>query len=146
MTVGLPTVSTAHAPYSWSFRSWHSACSGSSHALASWSRFKSHPFHSTWCLFPRGAAGAGPAISAFQKAIRGDCEVLRDHICKEMNELNLERCRCIPKGVPGADWRVLQEIVAADPQRALVKARTWAGMTETAIALGSAVLPPGMAA
>ena len=70
-----------------------------------------------------GAAGAGPPVSAFQKAIRGGCEVLRDHICKEMNELNLERCRCIPKGVPGADWRVLQEIVAAQPERALFKAR-----------------------
>ena len=43
--------------------------------------------------------------------------MLRDHICKEMNPLNLERCRCIPKNVPGADWRVLQEIVAADPSR-----------------------------
>ena len=40
---------------------------------------------------------AGPPVSAFQKAIRGDATVLRDHICKEMNELNLERCRCIPK-------------------------------------------------
>ena len=84
----------------------------------------------TCCLFPSGAAGAGPAISAFQKAIRGDCEVLRDHICKEMNELNLERCRCIPKGVPGADWRVLQEIVAAEPDRANFKARISAGMTD----------------
>lgn len=25
--------------------------------------------------------------------------------------------RCIPKNTPGADWRVLQEIVAADPTR-----------------------------
>ena len=47
--------------------------------------------------------------------------VLRDHICKEMNELNLERCRCIPKNVPGADWRVLQEIVDAQPERTLYK-------------------------
>ena len=37
---------------------------------------------------------SGPAISAFQKFIRGDNTILRDHICKEMNELNLERCRC----------------------------------------------------
>ena len=60
---------------------------------------------------------AGPAVSAFQKRIRANAAVLKDHICKEMNELNLERCRCIPKGIPGADWRVLQEIVAADPSR-----------------------------
>ena len=59
----------------------------------------------------------GPPVSAFQKRIRGGAEVLRDHICKEMNALNLERCRCIPKNVPGADWRVLQQIVAADPAR-----------------------------
>ncbi|BDA51554.1 DNA (cytosine-5)-methyltransferase 1B [Coccomyxa sp. Obi] len=63
----------------------------------------------------------GPPVSAFQKAIRGDCTVLHDHICKEMNELNLERCRCIPKNTPGADWRVLQEIVAANPDRATFK-------------------------
>ena len=36
-----------------------------------------------------------------------------------MNALNLERCRCIPKNVPGADWRVLQELVAEDPSREL---------------------------
>jgi DNA (cytosine-5)-methyltransferase 1 len=42
---------------------------------------------------------------------------LRDHICKEMNPLNLERCRCIPKDTPGADWRVLLEIVKNDPSR-----------------------------
>ena len=51
--------------------------------------------------------------------------MLRDHICKEMNELNLERCRCIPKDVPGADWRVLQEIVDANPERTLYKVRIW---------------------
>lgn len=62
-------------------------------------------------------ACSGPPVSAFQRQIRGDSAVLRDHICKEMNDLNLERCRCIPKNVPGADWRVLQEIVAADPSR-----------------------------
>lgn len=56
-------------------------------------------------------------MSAFQKRIRGGATKLRDHICKEMNALNLERCRCIPKNVPGADWRVLQQIVAADPSR-----------------------------
>ena len=31
-----------------------------------------------------------------------------------MNDLNLTRCRCIPKGVPGADWRVLKQIIADD--------------------------------
>ena len=56
-------------------------------------------------------------MSAFQKRIRSGAGALTDHVCKEMNPLNLERCRCIPKGVPGADWRVLQHIVAQDPSR-----------------------------
>ena len=43
-----------------------------------------------WHGARRRAAG-----EAFQKATRGDCTVMHDHICKEMNELNLERCRCI---------------------------------------------------
>lgn len=60
---------------------------------------------------------AGPAVSAFQKKIRGEETELHDHICKEMNALNLERCRCIPKEQPGADWRVLQTIVEEDPSR-----------------------------
>ena len=63
-------------------------------------------------------------MSAFQKRIRNGATVLTDHICKEMNELNLERCSCIPKNVPGADWRVLLEIVAADPSRETFKVRT----------------------
>ena len=58
-----------------------------------------------------------PAASAFQKAIRGNCEVLYDHECKYMNEINLQRCRCIPVGVPGADWRTLEEVVAKDPSK-----------------------------
>jgi DNA (cytosine-5)-methyltransferase 1 len=33
--------------------------------------------------------------SAYQRFIRGKNTVLRDHICKEMNELNLERCRWV---------------------------------------------------
>ena len=56
-------------------------------------------------------------MSAFQKRIRSGAQVLYDHLTKEMNPLNLERCRCIPKNMPGADWRVLQEIVADDPSR-----------------------------
>ncbi|KAF6265105.1 hypothetical protein COO60DRAFT_1470199 [Scenedesmus sp. NREL 46B-D3] len=60
---------------------------------------------------------SGPAVSAFQKLMRSKADVLRDHICKEMNDLNLERCRCIPKDAPGADWRVLLEIVKNDPSR-----------------------------
>ena len=60
---------------------------------------------------------AGPPVSAFQKRVCGTEVVLRDHICKEMNPLNLERCRCIPKNQPGADWRVLQQIVEEDPSR-----------------------------
>ncbi|GFR46091.1 hypothetical protein Agub_g7558 [Astrephomene gubernaculifera] len=68
----------------------------------------------------------GEPVSAFQRDMRAaggpDAdEVVRDHIVKPMNELNLERCRCIPKGVPGADWRVLQQIVAADPSREFYK-------------------------
>ncbi|KAF8083357.1 hypothetical protein N665_0778s0010 [Sinapis alba] len=47
-------------------------------------------------------------ISWFQKEIRGDKIVLTDHICKEMNELNLTRCKRIPKR-PGADWRDLTD-------------------------------------
>jgi len=58
-----------------------------------------------------------PPATAFQIAVRGDCEVLYDHVCKYMNDLNMERCRCIPKNCPGADWRVLEEIVAKDPSR-----------------------------
>ena len=58
-----------------------------------------------------------PPQSAFQRAVRKDCTRLMDHISKQMNDLNLERCRCIPKNCPGADWRVLEEIVRQDPSR-----------------------------
>ncbi|XP_057806538.1 DNA (cytosine-5)-methyltransferase 1B-like [Salvia miltiorrhiza] len=47
-------------------------------------------------------------ISWFQKKIRGNLNILTDHISKEMNELNLIRCQKIPKR-PGADWRDLPE-------------------------------------
>lgn len=47
-------------------------------------------------------------ISWFQKKIRGSMDELIDHIAKEMNELNLIRCKKIPKR-PGADWRDLPE-------------------------------------
>ncbi|XP_073311482.1 DNA (cytosine-5)-methyltransferase 1B-like [Primulina huaijiensis] len=50
---------------------------------------------------------SGP-ISWFQKKIRGNMEVLNDHIAKEMNELNLIRCQRIPRR-PGADWRDLPD-------------------------------------
>ncbi|XP_010442374.1 PREDICTED: DNA (cytosine-5)-methyltransferase 1-like [Camelina sativa] len=46
------------------------------------------------------------AVSWFQKEIRGNTIALTDHICKELNELNLIRCKKIPKK-PGADWRDL---------------------------------------
>ena len=49
--------------------------------------------------------------------------MLLDHISKNMNELNLERCRCIPVNTPGADWRVLQQIVRDDPSRTMFKVR-----------------------
>eukprot|EP00798_Chlamydomonas_sp_ICE-L_P026223 gene26223-11957_t len=47
--------------------------------------------------------------SAYQKFIRGKAKVLKDHDCKAMNEVNLERCR------------VLQEIVKADPSKEMYK-------------------------
>ena len=72
--------------------------------------------------------------SAFQRMIRsglpppssgGDSakQPLYDHISKTMNELNVERCRCIPKGVPGADWRVLRKVLANDRKQPLEKQR-----------------------
>jgi len=45
-------------------------------------------------------------VSWFQKQIRGNMLALNDHISKEMNELNLIRCKRIPKR-PGCDWRDL---------------------------------------
>ncbi|KFK37543.1 dna methyltransferase 2 [Arabis alpina] len=51
--------------------------------------------------------GADP-VSSFQKVIRGNTISLTDHICKGMNELNLIRCKNIPKR-PGADWRDLPD-------------------------------------
>lgn len=64
------------------------------------------------------------ARSDFQRRIRGDCKVLRDHITKKLNDINLERCCCIPKSQPGADWRVLLDIVKKDPSKATYKVRT----------------------
>ncbi|EOA28898.1 hypothetical protein CARUB_v10025150mg [Capsella rubella] len=54
-------------------------------------------------------AYGGSPVSWFQKEIRGNMSVLTDHICKELNELNLIRCKKIPKR-PGADWRDLPDI------------------------------------
>ncbi|KFK31662.1 dna (cytosine-5)-methyltransferase [Arabis alpina] len=48
-------------------------------------------------------------VSRFQKEIRGNMISLTDHICKSMNELNLIRCKNIPKR-PGADWRDLPDV------------------------------------
>ncbi|CAE6197703.1 unnamed protein product [Arabidopsis arenosa] len=47
-------------------------------------------------------------VSWFQKEIRGNVTVLTDHICKKMNELNLIRCKKVPKR-PGAYWRDLPD-------------------------------------
>ncbi|CAD5327804.1 unnamed protein product [Arabidopsis thaliana] len=47
-------------------------------------------------------------VSWFQKEMRGSMTVLTDHICKKMNELNLIRCKKIPK-TPGADWQDLPD-------------------------------------
>jgi DNA (cytosine-5)-methyltransferase 1 len=60
---------------------------------------------------------SGGPQSAFQRTVRGDCSHLTDHISKQMNELNLERCRCIPINCPGADWRILEDIVRKDPSK-----------------------------
>lgn len=49
--------------------------------------------------------------------MRDGAAALTHHISKEMNELNLERCRCIPTNTPGADWRCLEAIVRDDPSR-----------------------------
>ena len=35
-----------------------------------------------------------PQVSAFQKYVRGTTTRLYEHISKQMNELNMERCRC----------------------------------------------------
>ena len=64
--------------------------------------------------------GSKPS-SEFQRIIRGSCQILTDHICKEMNPLNLHRCQLIPKNQPGADWRVLLEIAEREPSRANFK-------------------------
>ena len=58
-------------------------------------------------------------LSSFQHQIRNNASVLLHHVCKGMNDLNLERCRCIPKNVQGADWRTLEQIVKDDPTREL---------------------------
>uniref|UniRef100_A0A8I6XUG3 DNA (cytosine-5-)-methyltransferase n=1 Tax=Hordeum vulgare subsp. vulgare TaxID=112509 RepID=A0A8I6XUG3_HORVV len=47
-------------------------------------------------------------ISWFQKKIRGDVLSLSDHKSKEMNQLNLIRCKHIPKR-PGCDWHDLPD-------------------------------------
>ncbi len=39
--------------------------------------------------------GRSLQVSAFQRTIRGSCQKLTEHICKTMNELNLERCRWV---------------------------------------------------
>ncbi|EOA17989.1 hypothetical protein CARUB_v10006424mg [Capsella rubella] len=47
-------------------------------------------------------------VSWFQKKMRENMSVLTDHICKTLNELNLIRCKKIPKR-PGAHWRDLPD-------------------------------------
>ncbi|GJN23014.1 hypothetical protein PR202_gb10628 [Eleusine coracana subsp. coracana] len=47
-------------------------------------------------------------VSWFQRKIRGNTALLSDHIAKEMNELNLIRCKHIPKR-PGCDWHDLPD-------------------------------------
>ncbi|XP_010450186.1 PREDICTED: DNA (cytosine-5)-methyltransferase 2-like [Camelina sativa] len=52
--------------------------------------------------------GVDSSVSWFQKKMRGNMDDLTDHICKGMNELNLIRCKKIPKR-PGADWHDLPD-------------------------------------
>ncbi|WZN58936.1 DNA (cytosine-5)-methyltransferase [Chloropicon roscoffensis] len=49
--------------------------------------------------------------SSFQKDIRVGATILTDHICKDLNPLNLYRCSLIPKNQPGQDWRALEDAV-----------------------------------
>ncbi|KAK1564400.1 hypothetical protein Q3G72_002431 [Acer saccharum] len=65
-------------------------------------------------------------ISWFQKKIRGDMLVLTDHISKEMNGVNVIRCRKIPKR-PGADWCDLRE------EKGLFGRLDWEGNFPTSI-------------
>lgn len=62
-------------------------------------------------------------MSDFQKAIRGTNTILRDHVCKTMNAINLKRCSLIPKNVPGADWRALVFHVRAHPEDETIDVR-----------------------
>jgi DNA (cytosine-5)-methyltransferase 1 len=72
-------------------------------------------------------SATGPQQSAFQREMRDGAAVLTHHIAKEMNELNLERCKCIPTNTPGADWRCLEALVRDDPSREKFKVRRPAG-------------------
>jgi hypothetical protein len=55
-------------------------------------------------------------VSAFQKGIRGNETVLKDHICKTMNDLNMRRCSLVPKNKAGADWRAIVLHVREHPE------------------------------
>ena len=72
---------------------------------------------------PPACICAGPQQSAFQREMRDGAAALTHHIAKEMNELNLERCKCIPTNTPGADWRCLEALVRDDPSREKFKVR-----------------------
>lgn len=48
---------------------------------------------------------ASKRVSAYQKFIQGNAGgKITDHICNEMNELDMERIRHVRRGVKGADW------------------------------------------
>ncbi|WIA17375.1 hypothetical protein OEZ85_014235 [Tetradesmus obliquus] len=64
---------------------------------------------------------AGPPQSAYQAAMRQQAQQLLDHACKALTADDLERCIVIPKDTPGADWRVLEQVAAADPSRAVLQ-------------------------
>jgi hypothetical protein len=55
--------------------------------------------------------------------MRDGAAALTHHISKEMNELNLERCKCVPTNTPGADWRCLEALVRDDPSREKFKVK-----------------------
>ena len=68
---------------------------------------------------------AGEPVSGFQRGIRGGETVLKDHICKTMNELNMRRCSLVPKNTPGADWRALVLHVQDNPADESFNVRNW---------------------
>jgi hypothetical protein len=50
-------------------------------------------------------------VSAYQKFIRDNAEgKITDHICKEMNEQDMERTKYVRSGAKGADWHDIPDL------------------------------------